>query len=110
VSTIKLAELRGIGAGFSDTFTDEFVERDRVQIVPTMHGGLYFPEAGEQWHILSSVFKYTGEVEGHAAIWAAVPTPHNNRHTYLTDAARLTAFNAALTAAGYTAPDGSPLP
>lgn len=110
MSTVKLAELRGIGAGFSDIYVDVFVERDRIQIVPAMHGGLYFPETPEQWHILSNIFKYTGELDGHAAIWAAVPTPWNARHTYLTDAARITAFNAALTTAGYTKPDGSPLP
>jgi hypothetical protein len=110
MSTVKLAELRGIGAGFSDTFTDEFVERDRVQIVPAHHGGLYFPETPEKWHILSNIFKYTGELDGHAAIWAAVTTPHDARHTYETEEERILAFNAALTAGGYTAPDGSPLP
>lgn len=110
MSTVKLAELRGIGKGFSDVYVDVFVESDRVQIVPAMHGGLYFPETPEKWHILSNIFKYTGELDGHAAIWAAVPTPWNARHQPIDDAARILDFNDALTASGYTAPDGSPLP
>lgn len=104
MSQTKFATLRARGKGYSDTYTDTYVEADSVVIVPHKMG---FPATYSD-RAISSPFQYEGETEGHAAIWSAVTSAWGAR--YDKNATELvTAVDTALDTAGYTAIGGGSL-
>lgn len=104
MSRNKFATLRARGKGYSDTYTDTYVESDSVVIVPHKFG---FPTSFSD-RVVSSPFQYDGELEGHPAIWAAVGSAWAARHDK-NSAELITSMNGALDAAGFLAIGGGSL-
>jgi hypothetical protein len=109
---LRLAELRGKG-GYDDEYFDQYGAgeyADRIHIVPRKLRRSFALVPPENWLELSSIFQYFGDVpEEDDAIWAATAAVWANRNTYTTTEDFKAAIDAALDAAGYTAPGGGPL-
>lgn len=105
---MRHAQLRAQG-GYSDVYYDSYAEyNDGLYLIPRKNFG--YTLATEGYVPVTSLFEFVAErVEEAPDIWAAVDAVWSNRGNYATIEDLKTAMNAALTAAGYTAPGGLPL-
>lgn len=100
-----MAQLRHrliVGAGsYTDEYSDQYLPADAVYIAFRRHYNSWAPNQR-----ISSVFEGDAELEEYPDIWAAIQTVWDQIGTYDSQEDIVTAMDAALSAAGYTAPGG----
>ena len=101
-------QLRAQG-GYSDIYYDAYIEyADGLYLITRKN--FRYTLTTEGYVPVTSTFEFAADLqETDDSIWAAISATWANRGDYATIDDLKTAMNAALTAAGFTAPGGLPL-